>query len=95
MIPAINPAVENLPNPVDKKVSVNAMSNHLNNKSKINMILENSTSPTIHVSTANIKMPKLDKKSTKLKLKKYHPKNYKIKSAKLIKYKNDKNEPFY
>lgn len=91
-IQVISQVAANLPSPAGKKASVNAKSNLLKTKFKINMILENLTSLTIPVSTANIRTPKLDKKSIRLKLKKYLPKKLKIKSAKLIKSKKDESE---
>ena len=90
MIPVTNLAVENLPSPVDRKAWVNAKSNPLKKKFKINMILGNLTLLTILVSTVSTKTLKLGKKFIKLKLRKYLLR--KIKSAKLTRWKNDKSD---
>jgi hypothetical protein len=76
-----------LPNQEDKKVWEIVKLSPFNKKYKTNTILENLISRTTPGSTL-----KLDKKSTKQKQKKYPPKKHKINSAKLIKYKNDKND---
>lgn len=86
-IQVASPVVGNSPNPVKKSPWESAKLSHLKKNSKTDTIPENLMSPIIPGLIA-----KMDKKSTKLKLKKLLLKKHMIKSAKLTKWKSDKDE---